>query len=84
MKNIKKEKMKNFVLALWHFPLRLWYNYKSWRYEQKCLKYFGSKPEKIVLSAEDYDALVERLNQPPDPKVVERFREILNKKAPWD
>lgn len=40
--------------------------------------------ETILLSAEDYDALVERLNQPPDPKVVERFREIMNKKAPWE
>jgi hypothetical protein len=21
---------------------------------------------------------------PPDPKVMERFREIMNRKAPWD
>jgi hypothetical protein len=41
-------------------------------------------PEKIVLPAKDFDALQKRLSEPPDPKVVERFREILNKKAPWD
>jgi hypothetical protein len=44
----------------------------------------GAKPETIVLSKEDFDALQERLNEPPDPKVVERFREILAKPAPWD
>jgi len=76
--------MKNFLLTLWYFPSHLWYNYKSWRYEQKCIKYFGAKPEKIVLPAKDFDALVERLNQPPDPKVVERLKEIMTKPAPWD
>lgn len=44
----------------------------------------GAKPEKIILSKENFDALVERLNEPPDPKVMERFKEILNRKAPWD
>jgi uncharacterized protein (DUF1778 family) len=41
-------------------------------------------PENIVLPAKDFDALVERLNAPPDPEVQKRFREILEKKAPWD
>ena len=56
-------------------------NYK-WEFE----KYWGKnvKPETIVLSPENYDALVEKLNEPPDPKVVERFREIMNRRAPWD
>jgi hypothetical protein len=69
--------MRNFLLSLW-------YKYKSYRYEQKCLKYFGAKPETIYVSQEAYDELVRRINEPPDPKVVERFREILNKKALWD
>ena len=69
--------MRNFLLSLW-------YKYKEWRWERKCLKYFGAKPEKIYLSKEDYDALVERLNEPPDPETVERIKEIMNKKAPWD
>ena len=44
----------------------------------------NERPPVIYLSAEDFDHLVERLNQPPDPKVQERFKEILNRKAPWD
>ena len=56
-------------------------NYK-WEFE----KFWGknAKPETILLSQEDYDALQKKLAEPPDPKVVERFREILNKPAPWD
>ena len=56
-------------------------NYK-WEFE----KFFGkgAKPETIILPKEDYDALVERLNEPPDPKVVERLKQIMSKKAPWD
>lgn len=56
-------------------------NYK-WEFEKYWGK--GAKPETIVLSQTDYDSLVERLNEPPDPKVVERFREIMNKSSPWD
>lgn len=62
----------------------MWYRYKHWRYERKCIKYFGAKPEKVYLSKEDYDCLVERLNQPPDPKVQESIRKILERRAPWD
>ena len=69
--------MKNFLLTVW-------YKYKDWKWERKCIKYFGAKPEKIILSAEAFDALVERLNQPSDPKVVERLKEIMSKKAPWE
>lgn len=76
--------MKNFLLSLWYLPLELWYKYKSWRWEQKCIKYFGAKPEKVYVSKEAYDALVKAINAPPDPEVQKRFREILNKKAPWD
>ncbi len=57
-------------------------NYK-WEFE----KFWGKgsyPPEKIVLPAKDFDALVERLNEPPDPEAQKRFREILNKKAPWE
>jgi hypothetical protein len=44
----------------------------------------AEESEKIILSEEAYDALVERLNQPSDPKVVERLKEIMSKKAPWE
>ena len=56
-------------------------NYK-WAFETYWGK--GAKAEKIILSPEDYDALVERLNEPPDPKAIERLTEILRKPAPWD
>jgi uncharacterized protein (DUF1778 family) len=48
------------------------------------MKHLGMKPTKTYLSQRDFDALIERINAPPDPKVMERFREIMNRKAPWD
>ena len=56
-------------------------NYK-WAFETFWGK--GAKAETIVLPKEDYDALVERLNEPPDPKAIEKLTEILRKPAPWD
>jgi len=54
----------------------------KWEFEKFWGK--GAKPERMYVSQEAYDELVRRINEPPDPKVVERFREILNKPAPWD
>jgi uncharacterized protein (DUF1778 family) len=42
------------------------------------------KPQKMYVSKEAYDELVRRINEPPDPAVVERLKEIMNRKAPWD
>ena len=56
-------------------------NYK-WEFEKFWGK--GAKPEIMYVSHEAYDKLQEMIAEPPDPKVVERFREILNKPAPWD
>jgi hypothetical protein len=56
-------------------------NYK-WAFETSWGK--GAKPETIVLPKEDFDALQKRLAEPPDPAIMERFREILNRKTPWD
>lgn len=69
------EEMKNFLLTLW-------YNYKNWRWEQKCLKYFGAKPEKVYVSKETYDFLIEKINN-PDPEQIESLRKLLNRKALW-
>jgi len=44
----------------------------------------GAKPERIIVSAEAYDELVRRINEPPDPAVVERIKEIMQKVPPWD
>lgn len=62
----------------------LWYKYKEWRFERKCIKHFGMKPTKMFVSEEQFNALVEALNKPSDPEVVERFKQIMSKKAPWD
>jgi uncharacterized protein (DUF1778 family) len=42
----------------------------------------GAKPERIVLSQENYDALVERLNEPP--QYNENLAKLLQRKAPWE
>ena len=68
--------MRNFFLSLW-------YKWKNYQYERKCIKYFGAKPEKIYLSQRDYDALVEKINT-PDPEQIESLRKLLNRRAPWD
>jgi hypothetical protein len=67
-----------------NFILSLWYKYKDWRYERKCIKHLGIKPQKVYVSKEAYDSLVEAINKPPDPEAQKRFQEILNRKAPWD
>ena len=56
-------------------------NYK-WEFEN----YWGvgAKPETIILPADDFDNLVKKLNEPPDPEAVKRLTEILRKPAPWD
>jgi hypothetical protein len=56
-------------------------NYK-WEFE----KFWGEgsyPPERIVLSAEDFDALVERLNN-PEPEQIESLKKLLNRRSPWD
>lgn len=62
----------------------LWYKYKSWRFERKCIKHLGMKPTTEYVTKEQYDALVEIINRPPDPKVQESIRKLLERKAPWD
>lgn len=67
-----------------NFLRSLWYRYKEWRYERKCIKHLGIKPTKMYVTEEQYDALMDAINNPPDLEKVERLREIMNKKAPWD
>jgi len=42
----------------------------------------GAKAEKIILSPENFDALVEKLNEPP--QYNEKIARVLQRKAPWD
>ena len=68
--------MKNFLWSLW-------YRYKEWRYERKCIKYLGMKPQKMYVSKETYDFLIEKINN-PDPEQIESLKRILNRRAPWE
>jgi len=52
--------------------------------DDKWMTYFGAKAEKIVLPKEDFDALVEKLNEPPDTAIMERLKQLMNRKAPWE
>jgi len=67
-----------------YFFLSLWYKFKSWQYERRCIKYFGAKPETIYLSQKDYDTLFQRINEPPDPETVEKLKKLFDRRAPWD
>ena len=67
-----------------NFLQSLWYRYKSWRWERKCIKHLGMKPTKMYVSKEAYDALIEVINAPPDPERVAKIRRVLERKAPWD
>ena len=51
---------------------------------EKRRKTLDQKPPVIYVSEEAYDKLVEAINAPPDPKVVERLKQIMSKPAPWD
>jgi hypothetical protein len=68
----------------WHSLNDEW---EHMEYVNKFEEFWGKgsyPPERIVIPKENFDALIERLNQPSDPKVIERLKEIMSKKAPWD
>jgi hypothetical protein len=69
--------MRNFFVSLWR-------DYKHWRYERRCIKYFGSKPETICIPREDFEELQKRLAEPPDPKTIEKIKQLLERRSPWD
>jgi len=73
-----------------HICAEFWYSINKgyvdtedkWEFEKFWGK--GAKPETIVLPKEDYDALQKRLAEPPDPAIMERLKELMNRKTPWD
>lgn len=69
--------MINFIRSLWH-------KFQDWRYERKCIKHLGIKPQKMYVSKEAYDELVRIINAPPDPKVKESLKKLLERKSPWE
>jgi uncharacterized protein (DUF1778 family) len=42
------------------------------------------KPQKMYVSQEAYDKLIEIINRPPDPETVEKLKKLMSRKAPWD
>ena len=58
--------------------------YVDMEYKYEFEKFWGkgAKVETMYVSAEDYDALVERLNEPP--QYNENLAKLLQRKAPWD
>lgn len=67
-----------------NFFRSLYYRYKEWRYERKCLKHLGIKPQKMYVTKDAYDELVRMINSPPDPKVQESIKKLLTRETPWD
>ena len=66
----------------WHSLNSEW---EHMEYVHKFEEFWGKgsyPPERIVLSQRDYDALVERLNEPP--QYNEKIARVLQRKAPWD
>ena len=74
----------------YHIWKEFWYSINfGWcdmEYKWEFEKFWGKgvEPEKIVLPAEDFDALVERLNEPPNAAIMESLKKLLNRRAPWD
>jgi hypothetical protein len=67
--------MRNFFLSLW-------YKWKEYQYERRCIKYLGMKPQKMYVSQEAYDELVRRINE--KPKFNQKLYDLMSKKSPWD
>ena len=66
----------------WHSLNSEW---EHMEYVHKFEEFWGKgsyPPERIVLSQRDYDALVERLNEPP--QYDEKIARVLQRKAPWE
>jgi hypothetical protein len=66
----------------WH---SLSHGWEHIEYVNEFEKYWGEgsyPPEKIVLPQKDFDALVDRLNEPP--QYDEKIAKLLTRKEPWN
>lgn len=68
----------------WDFWLSVNRGYDDMNYKWEFEKFWGkgAKAERIVLPKKDFDALVEKLNEPP--QYNENIARVLMKKDPWD
>jgi hypothetical protein len=67
------------------FWLNLNHGWDHMNYVHKFEEFWGKgsyPPERIVVSKEAYDSLVERLNE--KPKFNQKLYDLMSKKAPWD
>jgi hypothetical protein len=66
----------------WH---SLNHGWEHMEYVNEFEKYWGKgsyPPEQIVLPQKDFDALVEKLNEPP--QYNENIARVLSRKVPWE
>ena len=70
----------------WDFWYSINKGYVDTEYKWEFEKFWGKRaqPEQIVLHREDYDAIVEMLNEPPNAAIMEKLKELMNRKSPWD
>lgn len=68
----------------WDFWLSINRGYDDMNYQYEFEKFWGkgAKPERIVLPKEDFDALVDKLNEPP--QYNEKIAKVLQRKTLWD
>lgn len=80
-----------FRLGDYHIYPEFWHSlnggWEHMEYVYKFEEFWGKgsyPPERIMVSEEAYDELLRRIHSPPDPVKIERLKEILNRKVPWD
>jgi len=79
----------NFRFDDYHIWKEFWYSinkgYVDTEYKWAFETYWGkgAKPETMYVSQNDYDTLVEKINN-PDPEQIESLRKLMNRKSPWD
>lgn len=56
------------------------------QYKHNFEKVWGknAQPETIILSQENFDALVDMLQEPSKPEEIENLKKLMTKKSPWD
>ena len=63
------------------------FKYDEWYYpiisKERQLR-LAQKPPTIYLSEKDFNSLVDRLNEPPNPVSMKKIEKILKTPAPWE
>ena len=80
----RKMRYRDYQLDDRHIPQEFWYSINKGYYEMNMENYWGKnyQPEVITLSETDFDALINKLNEPP--KYDENVARVLQREVPWD